>query len=336
MFYAWLGIVLAGILGGSYVVPAKTIRRLRWDQTWLIYCASGMVMLPVGLAIGVAPELGGVVLKEHPDTALVVALCGAGWGLGASLFGLAIPHLGFAIAFAIVAGVVTLLGSLGPLLVGVARVEQGQRLGLWIGLTLLIVAIAVSAFASILRDRPTGAAHESRPGLGSGAALGIFVAVAAGALSSLLNTGFAYGGVLIARAEEIGVPRSAASMAVWVPALGSGFCVNFAVIAWRVSRQPRGWIEFREAPLADWLKAASLGLIWFLSIVIYSLSTLALGNAGTVYGWAVNGGLAILVSAAWGLRSGDWKGASSAARRLALVSAGTFITAFGILAASGR
>lgn len=333
MSVAWLGILVAGVLGGSYVVPSKAIRSLRWDQTWLIYCFISMVVLPICLALLLAPGLFQTVFPANPGTVTRVALCGAGWGVGASLFGFSIPLLGFAIAFAIVAGVVTLLGSIGPIFVGAARIESGKGVGLAAGLALLVAGIGVSAWASVLRDR---AARVGAPAERSwmGSLFGVSIAAVAGGLSALLNTGFAYGHPLIVQAGEIGISPAAASMAVWVPALCAGFVVNFATVAWRVSRA-KGWGNYAEAPAVDWLRASSLGFIWFISIMIYSVSSLALGQAGTVYGWAVNGGVAILVSAYWGVRTGEWKGASLGSRRLALAGAALFVVAFAVLAASG-
>lgn len=333
MNYAWLGILLAGVLGGSYVTPSKSIRKLAWDQTWLIYCFVGMVVLPVALAGFLAPGLFEVVFPNNPGVVLNVALCGAGWGIGASLFGLSIPHLGFAMAFAIVAGVVTLLGSIGPLLVGAAKIEREQVGGLTIGLSLLLAGIGVCAWASILRDRTKNVGMPQKASRGN-SALGVVIALLAGALSALLNTGFAYGGDLITQAEAIGVSPAAASMAVWVPALCAGFLINLATISWRVTRGA-GWANYLEAPLVDWLKAGSLGVLWFVSIVVYSVSSLALGKSGTVHGWAINGGVAILTSAYWGMRTGEWIGASAMSRLLALAGAALFVIAFAVLSLSG-
>jgi L-rhamnose-H+ transport protein len=333
MSYAWIGILLAGVLGGSYVTPAKTIRILAWDQTWLIYCFVGMVALPLLMAGALFGGLWGAVFQSNPEVVLKVALCGAAWGFGAALFGLSIANLGFAIAFAIVAGVVTLLGSVGPLLVGAATIEQGRIAGLAVGLTLLVAGIGVCAWASILRDRSK---HEPNvaPRSWRKAVLGVGIALLAGAMSAMLNTGFAYGKELILQAEERGIPPAAASMAVWVPALSAGFVINAAVVAFRITRGP-GWANYRAAPFGDWVKASSLGVLWFSSIVIYSVSSLALGNLGAVHGWAVNGGAAILTSSYWGVRTGEWAGANLLSRRLALAGAALFVTAFAVLALNG-
>jgi len=59
-----------------------------------------------------------------------------------------------------------------------------------------------------------------------------------------------------------------------------------------------------------------------------------LGPAGAVYGWAVNGGVSILISAAWGIQTGEWKNAGRLASIWALAAVVLFISSFVILASA--
>ncbi len=330
---AWLGILLAGCLSGSFAIPAKKVRRLAWDQTWLIYCVVALVLIPAGLAVGFAPVLFQAVFPAHPVAVMLVAACGVGWGIGALLFAVSIPRLGFSLAYAIVCGAVTLVGSVGPLVLGTAKIGPGEGGQLAAGLGLLIVAIGVSSWASILRDRAAATAEKAAPTL-TDSLIGVTVAIVAGALSAMLNIAFAYGGPMIAQATASGVPPVAASMAVWLPALSGGFVINATATAWKI-HCGEGWQGYLEAPASDWFRSASLGFLWLGGIVTYSVVSPALGQAGTVYGWAVNGGISILVSAAWGIRTGEWKHAHRNARLWALAGVALFLAAFAILAAAG-
>lgn len=332
MIVAWVGIVIAGIMGGSWAVPSKRIRHLSWDQTWLIYCIIALVVLPVCLALVAAPVLFQKVFPENARAVLVIALCGVSFGAGSALYGASIPRLGFALSNAIVCGTVTLLGSLGPLIVGGAAIGTGEGGRLAFGLSLLLAGIGVSTLASVLRDQGAGATGSVRPSLAS-SLIGVAIAILSGCLSAMLNTGFAYGGRLIEKATALGIAPVAASMAVWVPALFGGFLVNLVVVAFKISRAKQ-WGNFREAPATDWLRAASLGFLWFGNVVIYSISAAALGSAGAVYGFAVTGGVAILASSAWGFGTGEWKHAGLAARLWALGSVVLFLFAFATLAST--
>ena len=330
MNLAWLGILLAGCLGGSFAIPAKKVQRLTWDQTWLIYCVVALLLIPAGLALIFAPVLFESVFPANSVQVMLVAACGVGWGFGALLFALSIPRLGFSLAYAIVCGAVTLVGSVGPLILGTARIESGEGGRLAVGLGLLLVAIGVTSWASILRDRAAGTLEKAAPTL-TASLIGVAVAIVAGALSAMLNIAFAYGSPMIAQATASGVSPVAASMAVWFPALLGGFIIDATATALKI-RRAEGWRGFREAPAADWFRSACLGFLWLGGIITYSVSSSALGQAGAVYGWAVNGGISILVSAAWGIQTGEWKHTRRDARLWAMAGVTLFLLAFGILA----
>jgi hypothetical protein len=332
MIAAWLGIVLSGVLGGGFIIPAKKIKHLQWDQTWLIFCAVALVITPAGLAIFGAPKLISVVFGQNLRATSIIALYGLGWGLGAFLFGSSIPRLGFALSNAIVSGTVTLVGSVSPLVIGAAKIRSGEAVGLTLGLALLTLGIALCGWASILRDRGGGTVGLPVPVLAS-SLIGFALAVISGVLSALLNTAFAYGGDLINKATALGMTPTMASLAVWVPALFGGFLVNLGGTVWKI-KHANGWSQYRVAPIMDWAWASSLGFIWFGGILVYGISSLGLGETGTVYGWAVSNGVGILTSTAWGFATGEWIQASRSARLWMLAGVVLFLISFGILARS--
>jgi hypothetical protein len=216
-------------------------------------------------------------------------------------------------------------------MIGAARIGAGEGGRLALGLGLLIVGIWICAWASILRDRAAGGDATPPPVLAA-SLVGIALAILSGVLSALLNTAFAYGGDLIAQAASLGLSPTPASLAVWVPALFGGFLVNLVGTGWKLKRS-KGWKQYQEAPAADWFWASSLGFIWFGGVLAYGISSLRLGNGGTVYGWAVCNGVTILTSTAWGFASGEWKQAGRAAKLWMLAGVGVFLAAFGVLAA---
>lgn len=327
---SWLGILASGILSGSFVIPARKIRHLQWDQSWLVYCVVALLLLPVSLALLFAPGLFGRVLSENPRAVLIVAACGAAWGAGALLFAMSIPRLGFALANAIVSAVVVLVGSVSPLVVGTASLREGEGARLTIGLAALTAGISLCGWASILRDRGSVSGKDQPQSLRSSLA-GIFVAVLSGVLSALINTAFAYGGELIELAMASGISAAPASLAVWVPAFAAGFLVNLVAVSWKL-RRVNGWSNYQGAPLTDWLRAASLGIIWFCGMLAYGISSPGLGDTGTVYGWAVLGGVTILTSTAWGFAAGEWAQPGWSARLWMILGVVAFLAAFLILA----
>ena len=332
MNLAWFGILLSATLSGSFAIPAKKITRLTWGQVWLVYCVVALVLIPTILAVGFAPSLFFETFPRNFHSVLLVMACGVGWGFGALLFAMSIPRLGFSLAYAIVCGTVTLVGSVGPLVLGTVALPPGQGIQLVVGLSTLLVAIGVGSWASVLRDRAAGTAEKRVPSLAS-SLTGVSIAILAGSLSAMLNIGFAYGSPMIEQATANGVNPIAASMAVWLPALLGGFFINATATAWKIQRN-EGWESYRNARSNDWIRAASLGILWLGGIVTYSVTAPFLGPAGTVYGWAVNGGVSILISAGWGIRTGEWENAGRLARIWALAGVALFVASFAILASA--
>ena len=332
--YAWIGTIVAGMLAGSFVIPSKKIKRLQWDQTWLVYCVVALVLLPLLAVFVVSPGLYSASIGRNPGVALKVMACGAGWGLGAFLYALSIARIGFSMANAIVCGAVILIGSVSPLFVGGAKLGEGEIGRLILGLSLLVLGIALCAVASIMRDRHKEAAGTAKTSLGAAVA-GVMVALLSGIFSALLNTGFAYGGILITDAVAAGFSPVQASLAVWLPALLGGFAVNLLATARKITKA-QGWGLFQGAPTQDWVRALSLGLIWFSASMLYGICTTALGSAGTVYGWAVYMGVAILTSTFWGFVTGEWRNAGLAPRLVMVTGVALFIVAFVTIAGQSK
>ena len=215
--------VAAGIANGSFAVPLKRVKCWKWEHAWLVYSVLPTnAILPLGMALFVAPRILPYIMGPGRAMAGQVAFFGMLWGLGSLLFGLSLPRLGLAVANALVSSTVVLLGSVGPLLVGTATLDRGSSLKLALGLAPLIVGIGLCAAASVTRDRQLRG-RAPRSSIDGAALSGVAIAIVAGALSAMLNVGFAYGGRL---ARDAGYSPLLSTLAVWIPALAGGLVVN--------------------------------------------------------------------------------------------------------------
>ena len=71
-----------------------------------------------------------------------------------------------------------------------------------------------------------------------------------------------------------------------------------------------------------------MSVLWFGAIFLYGFGASLMGQAGTVYGWAITVGGSIIVSNAWGAATGEWTG--SGAKPGSLMIAGTGLLIFSI------
>ncbi|HSW48744.1 MAG TPA: L-rhamnose/proton symporter RhaT, partial [Bryobacteraceae bacterium] len=131
--------VLGGVLQGSFAFPMKRMEsRWRWENTWLIYSIIGLIVFPCVLTYLTIPGWREVYSVAPSSSLAVVALFGLGWGVGSTLFGLGVSRVGMALAFAIVLGLTSSVGSLLPLLVQTPA-ELATTRGPMLGIALLLV-----------------------------------------------------------------------------------------------------------------------------------------------------------------------------------------------------
>src|SRR5580698_6511401 len=204
----WAGIALilaAGAMAGCCMLPLKFNRRWRWENTWLIFSLISLVVLPWALALSLVQHLFQTYNSLTVSQFVIPVLFGAGWGIAQVLFGISIQRLGLALAYAIVVGLGTLLGTLVPLFVQ-HRAEVGRTLLIPVlgGIVIMLIGIAFSAWAGQIREHSQEAVATMLP-LGRYRAA-VFVAILCGILAPMLNYSFAFGQDIALAAVRLGNP----------------------------------------------------------------------------------------------------------------------------------
>lgn len=322
----WLGILLAGIVAGSFAIPSKKVKELSWNQSWLNFTLAALLLLPVGIAAILAPDIFGVLSSAPGGQVVKVAVFGILWGIGALFFGLAIRHSGFAVANTLVCGIVASVGSAGPLVLGTGSLKSNEVLPLVIGLAVLCAGIGLTGYASHVRGGDESGTEQK-----GNATLGLIFCVLSGVFSAMINFSFAAGADLVKQSASIGVHPALTTLSVWIPALFGGFLINAGnsiVQMKRAGEMPR----YKKAPLSDWVRGLAMGGLWFLALTLYGAFSLQLGESGAVFGWATYMGISIATSALWGFSTNEWKTASHKARGLMMAGVALCVAAFVIFA----
>jgi L-rhamnose-H+ transport protein len=190
-------LILAGIMNASFSLPMKFVRAWAWENTWLLWSAFALVLLPSALAFATIPAFGEI-LAGAAGVALAVAVCGAAWGVAQVLFGLALEKIGISLTFSIVLGLSAAMGGLVPL-VRLHRDKLLTRAGLvsLAGIALVLLGVTVSAVAGRMRDRSQ---HTETRTTHFG--VGLMMAIASGVCASMMNVGFSFGTQLSAAAAD--------------------------------------------------------------------------------------------------------------------------------------
>jgi L-rhamnose-H+ transport protein len=314
---------VSGITNGSFAVPMKGIRDWKWEHTWFVYTLFACGVLPV-LFVVLAGGSGafGLLFNDWETTGLV-CFYGVLFGAGSVLFGISVVRLGFAAANALICSMVTLGGSMGPLILGYAQIAPGQERWLGMGLGALIVGIAVCAWSTQLRDGREAGGHRRW-------ATGILIAVIASMLSSMLNIGFAIGAPLIVAASDRGYSKLLGSLFIWLPVLAGALIVGLAYTSFLIQRAG-SWKQF-SAPGSGawWIRAIAMGVLWTGSAAIYGVGAVHVGSTGVVFGPAMVSSGSIITSNVWGVARGEWPTAGP--RRVMYLATGVLVLAFCLLA----
>src|SRR5579863_4290907 len=220
---AWGLLLLAGFANATFGLPMKYVRSWEWENTWTVWTLLALIVFPVGVSAALVPSLAGVYRGSGAQTAMVVFLFGAGWGLAQVLFGKAMDMIGIGLTFSIVLGISAAAGSVLPMLsLGTGTISRQALVRFIAGLALVVLGVAACAEAGRRRER----AQSSDAGRSGSFAPGLTMALTSGLLASLMNVGFASGGTLAARAATLGASESRSVLAIWLPLLLGGAVPN--------------------------------------------------------------------------------------------------------------
>jgi L-rhamnose-H+ transport protein len=311
----FLLVLLAGLLQGTFVLPMTLVRRWSWEHTWATFSVLGMFVFNWALTILLVPSALRLYATSPVRDLAVLALFGAGWGVGAILFGLAMEKLGMALGYPVIMGLIASLGSFIPLVIFFPRaLSSNKGLLLIAGTVVVIVGITLCSKAGSARESDGIACQQTSPA--AGFRMGLLIAILAGILSCLPNLGVAFSGPVVAAAEVLGVSKTAAGNAVWALLFTSGCAVNFTYcVSLMVRRKTLGQFWNEESPRNLGL-GVLMAAMWIGSFYLYGAGAAKLGRWGVVAGWPLFIALAIVTGNMWGLWRGEWRAARPAARRL--------------------
>jgi L-rhamnose-H+ transport protein len=323
-------VTLAGILNGSFAAPMKRMSAWRWENSWLWFAFSGLLIFPWIINFATIPHVVDVYLGASASTLSKVVLFGLLWGTGATLFGLGINRVGMALGFALILGITASFGSVLPLAILHPQELLAKRGLLLIAATVvMVVGLYLLAIAGRVREHDLGADGGPR----SGFAAGLIICVFSGVFSSMLNFSFVFGDELRTRALQSGATTAMAANPVWTLTVSGGFVVNFLYCVYLLNKN-QTWGLFRAGdPAIYWPLALTTGASWFGGIVFYGMGAAALGSLGAIAAWPVFMTLDILAGLFWGAISGEWKGASRRAIAFCWVGVAVLLFAIAIISA---
>jgi L-rhamnose-H+ transport protein len=317
-------VILAGVLNGSFAAPMKKMPGWRWENSWLIFALTGLVIFPWLIAYVTIPQLASVYSSASWPTIEKVILFGLMWGIGATLFGLGISRVGLALGFAVILGITASFGSLIPLVVLHPQELQSKRgIALIIGTVIMTIGLACLTIAGRQRERNSGQSSTPR----SGFTLGLIICIFSGLFSSMLNFAFVFGDELRVKALAAGASASMAANPIWSLGVSAGFIANAVYCVYLLNKNMT-WSVYRTGgSAAYWILGSLMGLLWFGGTLTYGSGAAILGALGGIIGWPVFMLMDIIVGLFWGMITGEWKAAGRKALTYCWVGIGILFLA---------
>jgi L-rhamnose-H+ transport protein len=331
---AVLLVLCAAIMNAAYALPMKLNKKWEWEHSWFAFSILGVAVVPTVIALLTVPKLWSTYATVSGGTLAAMVLFGASWGVSLVFFGLALTRLGLAITFAVCLGTSAAVGALTPLIAQHADQIMTRQGGLiFLGVLMIIVGVALCGLAGKHRE---AALQQASASVRHGFWLGYLLAFVSGILGSMLNLGLAYGGSIQRAAQQHGASLAMMSNAVWLPCLYAGFLPG-AIYCYILMRKKGNVSQLRlPGTWYYWFAAASMGLLWYSSIILYSISTVKLGALGTSIGWPLFLASIVVASTVFGALTGEWARTGTRPIRTMILGVSFLVLAIAILSYAGR
>lgn len=304
-------LLMAGFAQGSFGMGMKRQAPLSWESFWFIYSLAAMLIIPVLWGVCSSTSFFEAIFATSPDTLYRSILLGFLWGVGGIMFGISVNYVGVSITNGVVMGLAGGLGAIIPLLGIEGASESASFPYVIIGVSIMLVGVAMSAYSGILRDKEQHHAKVNQHLRKRDVATGLIFVVACGVLSSLLNVGFEAATPIVESARSLGASDASAALPARATVVFGGLITNLGYAILLLCKN-RTWSDFSTISSGDARKsslwAVVTGLLWFLPLGLSGIVAVSMGELGNVITWPVMLALSLIFGNIWGYLSGEWNG----------------------------
>lgn len=326
--------ITAGIINGSFAWPTKKTKRWQFEHIWLNYSIWAFFIIPWVTIFLFAPNVKLVYEQIDSFQLLLLIIGGLLFGIGQICFAQALRLIGLGLAFVLNIGLGTSLGFLAPLLIlHPEKTLSLFGLATFIGCALIIIGLILSYIAGKKRDqikKPHLHPHISKHNYH----IGVVLAIIAGFFSALQNFVFSATFNLQTVALNTGLNQLPASIIIWPIFLSFSLVPYFFYMLYLHHKNKSFHIYWHPLSVINIPISFIMALFWFGSLVLYSKSSLQIGELGPVVAWPLFMVWIILTSNFWGWREKEWEHCPASVNKMMHKAIALLILAVVILAYS--
>jgi L-rhamnose-H+ transport protein len=324
-------VLIAALMNASFTLPMKRMTRWSWENIWLVWSLTALLVLPLLAALVTVPNLFAGYSSIDPESILRVVLFGAAWGVAQVLFGLSVAEIGIALTFSLVLGISAAVGTVIPFV----RLHPDLLLThtgfyVWTGVALVSIGMVFCAMAGQQRERESGAIRSANT-----FGRGLLLACISGLCASFMNLGISFAAPLLSMAANHGSQPYWQLNAVWLPLLIGGAVPNIAYCLYLLNKQSSASNFTQPGTSSYWLLSILMAVLWFGASLLFGMANFYLGTLGPVLGWPVFMSLIVIAASALGWATGEWRNVSPRPLRLQIVAIAMLVFAVFLFARAG-
>jgi L-rhamnose-H+ transport protein len=301
--------------------PQKKVVGWSWQTYWLAQALVCWLILPVVVAFLIIPDLSKV-LNEAPSSAMQRSfLLGMAYGIGGTMFGIAIRYVGFSLTYAIAVGISCVLGTLLPPLVHGTLgdvIKSNGAVFLFSGIGMGAIGIALCGVAGRNKEKDLEKAQNNKTGFSL--AKGLPLCLLAGVLSALYGFALDQGQPIADVAAQYGAGNFQ-GIVVYIFSNSGAFVTTLIYCIYLHKKEGTfGQYTSNGGGLGrNYLMSALTGILWYGQFFFYGLGHVRMGKYKFT-SWAIHMIMLVLLSSVVGLMLKEWKTSSRKTKGILLIA----------------
>ena len=312
--------------------PQKKVVGWSWQTYWLLQASICWLILPLVVAYYTIPQLSQVLAQAPSGAMLNAFLLGLGYGVGGTMFGLAIRHVGISLTYAIAVGISCVLGTLlPPLLDGTLADTLGKNGAGYIisGIGMGALGIALCGLAG--RYKEIDIAQKNNASNTFSLKKGLPLCLLAGLLSAVYGFSLAAGEPIATIAEKYGAGNFKTNV-IYIFS-NSGAFVSTAIYCIYLHIKKNTFAEYnglfaggRGHLGMNILMALLTGVLWYAQFFFYGLGHVRMGEYD-FSSWAIHMIMLVMFSTIAGLLMREWMATRSKTKTTLAIALGVLVAA---------
>lgn len=283
-------IIIAGLMNGSFVIPARYVKSFVNEKIWLYHSIIGLAIIPWIILFLTLPNAFHDYTLLHQSILLFLIFGGIVFGLGQVCFAYAIESIGIALSFTINLGIGVTIGSMFVVFYKSAFLTT-EGLFVTLAVFLIVCSLIVYYFAG---------KNQSQKNIGNHSRYhaGWWLATLAGFASGFQNITF------IIVASHHTAFQAENSFWVWPPFLLAASIPMFLGFFYRMNKPQTDSLINGTTIVRNLTLITLMGLFFTGSLALYSGGMGQLSHQQQIIGWPAFMVSIIFASQAWGWLQG--------------------------------